>query len=77
MTITRTQLGRLLGFLLLTVIIGALSWGATAWITWQANPGDWSLPFRCVYLGFVFVLALTYWLRTNVTVVDDAAAQRR
>jgi len=69
-------IGRALGVLLLVTFAAAVSYGITAWVAWNLNPGDWATGSRAVTAGtFLLILALP-WLVTHVTVSDGPTEQQ-
>lgn len=78
MTITKTQLGRVLGYAALGLIILTLAYICAAFVAWSFNPGDWPLTARifCVIVAVGLVVA-----RLIVVVPDkeddDAVEERR
>ena len=72
MTITKTQLGRALGYLLLAVLIVAVPYGAAAFTMWSFNPATW--PVWCRAVVVIAIAAVPLLLRLQV--VDDASQRR-
>jgi len=77
MTITKTQLGRFLGFLLLIGLVLGLSYGCAAFITWQLNPGAWTPLVRSLAIAIAVLLAVARLFAGRITVVNDADEERR
>lgn len=77
MTITKTQLGRILGFVLLIGLVLGLSYATTAFIAWELDPGQWTPLARIGSIATGILLVLGRLFAGRITVVNDADEERR
>jgi hypothetical protein len=72
MNITRSQLGVLLGYVIMFFGWLGIAYAIMAFVTWQWNPGCWSDGARVAEMIIVLILVLIHIIRTKINVVPDA-----
>lgn len=69
--ITREQIGRAVGVLILFGLAAALSAGVVSWVVWDINPSNWSPAARGWCAALVGILLILRWLYGVVEVGDE------
>jgi hypothetical protein len=70
-SITREQLGRALGLVILLLLAVSLSGGVVGWAVWDVNPANWSPTARSWHAALTAILLVIRWLYGVVEINDE------
>lgn len=70
MTITKVQIGRALGFLILIALLLGTSYLVSAFISWDINAAHWSPMQRIGTIGIVVLLVVGRLFSSRIKVID-------
>jgi hypothetical protein len=70
-SITREQLGRALGFVILILLAVGLAGGIIGWVVWDVNPANWSPTARSWHAALTVILLVIRWIYGIVEIRDE------
>lgn len=77
MNITTVQLGRLLGLFLALLILIGVPYLVTAFVTWQADPGEWTTAARGLAIGSALLLIGFRFGAGRIVIIRDRNEEQR